>query len=681
MPMSLRKLVLWVVLAAPSVAVAQSIEQTDTTIALPEVVHVTAARMELKGANSAQAVSQMNRDQLVRLAPMSTPDALASMAGVWMQKTNLGGGAPFIRGLTGYHSLLLVDGIRFNNSTFRSGPNQYLNTIDPFTISRIEVLRGLGSVQYGSDALGGVAQLFFQEPAFEENLKVKGGLLVRYADHNMDYTGRVEAGIHSANFALLGGVSYNRFGDIKAGGGLGTLQPTGFNQNSWDVKSRAKLGNKMITAAWQHLVQHNVPLNHQIASGVYSRYHFAPQQRDFGYVRLESFYNSKVVSRMRATVAYLNSVEVREKQKTGSTVFRTERDRVDTGHGAIEVLSDFLPQWKASSGIEYYFDYVNSSASDYNEVSKEKDPVRGLYPDGTVYHNGALFSMHSIDVNRFNISVGARYNLLRLNVSDTLFGNTILKPKALVGHAGMVYKAFKTLHVLASVSTGFRAPNVNDIASFGIADYRYEVPNFDLGPEKSLQYQLGLRAVTPHWRAELQVYRNELSQLISNVASTFQGQDSLDGFKVYKKENINEARIQGFEFDMHAQPLHKVHAFANLTYTLGNNITRQEPLSRIPPLFATIGVDWMIAKSFTWRVEALNASKQDRLSSGDKGDIRIKTGGTPGWVVSNTRMEFRSSHVRINVGVRNIFNQAYRIHGSGVDGIGRNFWISVAVNI
>ena len=98
------------------------------------------------------------------------------MAGVWMQKTNHGGGSPFIRGLTGYYTLILTDGIRFNNSTFRSGPNQYLVTIDQSTLQRMEVLRGQGSVQYGSDAIGGVAQLFFREPEFanQEGLQTTG---------------------------------------------------------------------------------------------------------------------------------------------------------------------------------------------------------------------------------------------------------------------------------------------------------------------------------------------------------------------------------------------------------------------------------------------------------------------------------------------------------------------------
>ncbi len=98
----------------------------------------------------------------------TTPEALIGMNGVFVQKTNHGGGSPFVRGLTGNQTLIMVDGIRMNNSTFRYGPNQYLNTIDAFTINRIEVAKGTGSVQYGTDAIGGVIQVITKEPFFTE---------------------------------------------------------------------------------------------------------------------------------------------------------------------------------------------------------------------------------------------------------------------------------------------------------------------------------------------------------------------------------------------------------------------------------------------------------------------------------------------------------------------------------
>ena len=655
----------------------------DTTIVLNGEVVVTALRMEVSGDAIADAVVIQRQDERIRFAPMSTPDAMAAMAGVWMQKTNHGGGSPFIRGLTGYHTLLLLDGIRFNNSTFRSGPNQYLNTVDVFTLDRMEVLRGQGSVQYGSDGIGGVAQLFFRDPEFSDHDQAiaTGRLYTNYVNYDMEYTGRAEVELGTSKVALLGGYTYKQLGDIKAGGDLGTLYNTGFDEQSWDVKGKVRIGKMQITGGWQHLVQSDVPLYHQLESGNYSRYHFNPQQRDLGFVRLESFRDSKFFSKVRYTLAYLNSLEEREKQRTGSSIKRYEHDNVDTYHAGIEVQSDFSSVWKASSGMEIYHDRIESYAKDKNQDTQEEHEARGLYPDGSIYWNAAIFSLHTIDLNRFNISFGARYNFVKLNVDDPVFGNTTITPQSTVGNAGFVFIINRALDFVASANTGFRAPNLNDVASFGIADYRYEVPNYNLGSEKSFQYQAGIRIHQQKFKFEIFAYQNHLRDLISNVASAYNGQDSLEGFKVYQKENVNEALIKGLEGGFEFRPFNWLSAFGNMTYTYGDNITKDEPLSRIPPLFGRVGSDIKFKKLFTWRFELLAAGKQDRLSSGDKSDPRISEGGTPGWTVLNTRLQYAHRNFRVNTGVQNILNTAYRIHGSGVDGVGRSFLLSLLFEI
>ncbi|NIP87065.1 MAG: TonB-dependent receptor plug domain-containing protein, partial [Planctomycetales bacterium] len=90
--------------------------------------------------------------------------ALQNEVGVLIQSTAAGQASPFIRGLTGQQILILVDGIRLNNSIFRRGPNQYFNTIDPGMVDHIEILRGQGSVLWGSDAIGGVINIVTRSP-------------------------------------------------------------------------------------------------------------------------------------------------------------------------------------------------------------------------------------------------------------------------------------------------------------------------------------------------------------------------------------------------------------------------------------------------------------------------------------------------------------------------------------
>jgi len=75
------------------------------------------------------------------------------------------------------------------------------------------------------------------------------------------------------------------------------------------------------------------------------------------------------------------------------------------------------------------------------------------------------------------------------------------------------------------------------------------------------------------------------------------------------------------------------------------------------------------------------SAEQDRLSDGDIADDRIADGGTPGWNLFNVYAGYNHKYFTINASIQNLFDKAYRIHGSGIDGIGRSFWISLNINI
>ncbi|KAF0244582.1 MAG: iron complex outermembrane recepter [Planctomycetota bacterium] len=121
---------------------------------------ISATRLERPDAEVPRATNLIEPEDLWRDNPRSVPAALKRQPGIMVQSTEYGGGSPSVRGLIGQQVLLMVDGIRINNSIFRFGPNQYLSTVDPFIIDRIEVVRGPGSVLYGSDALGGTISLW-----------------------------------------------------------------------------------------------------------------------------------------------------------------------------------------------------------------------------------------------------------------------------------------------------------------------------------------------------------------------------------------------------------------------------------------------------------------------------------------------------------------------------------------
>ena len=135
-------------------------------------VTVTAERGTVADVERTRPVVTVRDADDFRSRPLATiGNALEGGAGIMAQQSTYGQVSPFLRGLTGYHVLNLIDGVRFNNSTFRSGPNQYLAFVDPAQAQRIEAMLGPASSQFGSDALGGTIQVLTPSPLLARGMQ------------------------------------------------------------------------------------------------------------------------------------------------------------------------------------------------------------------------------------------------------------------------------------------------------------------------------------------------------------------------------------------------------------------------------------------------------------------------------------------------------------------------------
>ncbi len=652
--------------------------QPFSTILYPEIV-ITARRVESDQFDVPEAITVVSTERLRQESSRSTPEALHGMAGVFVQKTNHGGGSPIIRGMIGNQNLLLIDGIRLNNSTFRYGPNQYLSTVDPMAVQRIEVVRGAGSVLYGSDALGGAVQVISKESQFSPaGCRVNAGLTGKWVSHEMENTGRAEISLSDTKIAFTGGFTYNDFGNNHAGKGIEEQDPTGYKSKAADTKIKMKLNDKNeLVLAYQYHRQDDVPRYDQILAG-YKQYHFDPQIRNLGYAKLRSSLANKWYSSINLTAFYSNSDEKRILQKTGQAKITEEHDVVNTYGGLIEVNSNPRADWNFISGIDYYFDKVGSTKA---EFTSDTVYLRGYYPDGASSASLALFSSHTLKVSAFDFVLGGRFSLYRIKIEDPLFEDVDLKPTSFIGSASVIYNLQGHHKIIASVYSAFRAPNINDLSSFGTFNYGIEVPNPSLDPEKSLTTEIGIKSRYQCVSGSIFIYNNQLTNRIDRVAATWNNQDSIDGAKVHQKRNFSEAYTRGVEAELRYDPVSWLSVYGNLTYTFGQNKTADEPLSRIPPLHGGMVFSFKTNQGFWSNVEWYSAEKQDRLSSGDKKDTRIPQGGTPGWNVVHIRAGYSWKWIRVSTGLTNLFNEAYRTHGSGVHGAGRSFWISLNLSV
>lgn len=664
---------LWALLW-PVLVQAQS--DKDSVKSLDEVT-VTATRSSMSVNSVPYSASVVTRNDFNKQVSRTLPEALSGTAGVFIQKTNHGGGSPFVRGLTGNQNLLLLDGIRLNNSIFRYGPNQYMTLVDPFIVERIEIVRGSGSVQFGSDALGGVINMQTHRLAFAKEKKWSARVHGRYTNSGMEWTVRPEWQYSSPRFSFQLGASIKKFGDLKGGDTTGFQRPSGYNEHSFDSKLLLNLGKEwFLTATYQQQQQNDVPVYHKYIKENYALNTSDPLTRYLGYLQIDKNFTSTIFKGLEITLAQQGLREKRFAQKNNSNILREEEDKIQTLSFTVDMPLQFFKNWSANLGAESYYDHINSNRRDINQTNVNANALRGLYPDGARYNSTSLYLMHHIRLGRLNIEAGTRYSQYKARIADTTLGKVTISPRALVFQAGASYAFSTALHLYANLSDGFRAPNIDDLGTLGIVDFRYEIPAYDLKPERALNYEIGLKFHQPAFKMRVALFRNQLSDLITRVKTGTR----INGYDVYIKENVEKGYIWGTEFQWQFD-FHKYwSASGMISYLYGQSETKQEPLRRIPPVHSLTSIEFH-QKRFRTGLRMDWVAKQDRLAQGDKDDNRIPTGGTPGFTLLNLYSTYDFKKAAVQLYFTNIFNADYRTHGSGINGMGRALTIAFTLRL
>ncbi|RXK48250.1 TonB-dependent receptor plug domain-containing protein [Aquirufa rosea] len=607
----------------------------------------------------------------------STPELMMNMPGIFLQKTNHGGGSLFVRGLTGNQTLLMLDGIRFNNSTFRYGPNQYLNTIDPYMLEKVESVMGSGAVQYGSDALTGVVHLYSQKPQFSLNPTWQIGLQKRWGSNDMENTYQGKVQYSQKNWGLLVAGSSKKFGDLIRGNQLGAQSPSGYQESTSQLKFRHQIGqNFEWELGYQGINQQHVPVYHKIVLENFAIHEMEKQQYERVHWRGIASTNKSWAKKITGTWAFQTSLENRRAQKNGSSTLRIESDQVNTQSASVEISSQWTKHWSSTSGFEMYNDWVGSSRTDIQQNTQKITALRGLYPDQSKYAQSSLFSLHHIQIPNYQIELGLRWHQVKATLPDTTLGLSIVSNQALVYTAGISRFISSNSTVYISSSSGFRSPNLDDLGSLGIVDFRYEKPAYQLKPEYSLNVELGYKFENGRFREQISLFRTSLSNLITRVKTS----EIIQGYPVYEKRNVEESYLTGGEWS----GLYRINTRSalqgQLSYVFGQNVTQNEPMRRIPPLHGSVQYFLQIGR-FTTQIEHVFALSQDRLSAGDKSDNRMNPSGTAGWGVLNVQTTYARKYWQISLQLQNLGDVDYRMHGSGINGVGRSIWGQFQINL
>ncbi|SEK41292.1 hemoglobin/transferrin/lactoferrin receptor protein [Colwellia chukchiensis] len=660
-----------------------------------ETITITAERLAINELHSPYSTTLIYQDQFLQQGTRTTVDAIAMVPGVLLQKTAHGQGSPYIRGFTGFRNVFLIDGVRLNNSVFREGPNQYWNTVDPYSIGKFEVVKGPTSVVYGSDAIGGTVNAITQFQSIDEldnETSLTGFYRAASAEQSQVFRASLAQKLTETSGIALG-LSAKDYGDLIAGGSTNEQPNTGYDELNFDFKWLTSIADKYpLTVAYFKTKQNDVPRTHKTLDAI----SFAgtslgkelardtDQDRSLLYIKLATLQHTMFYDTAELSLSYQQQSEVRNRLRTNN---RTDQQGFDINTLGLNInLNKHIDEHTIVYGAEYYRDSVASFAS--NNI------IQGPVADDAHYQWLGLYGQSKYYLNQqVSIDFGTRWSYIEVDadsIKSPLTGNrTSLKSHwhNIVFNARANWQIVpKSKSLYLGIAQGFRAPNLSDLTRFDSArSNEFEIPALTLKPEHYLTLDTGIKYRSNTVNYDIALYYTSIKDQIQRVPT---GAINTDGEFEISKQNIGKGYVYGTELSFDYRVNRQLQAFMKMAYIKGkvdtfpssDHILSREYLSRLMPTNATLGLHYTASSELWWLTSTITAYRAgDRLSTRDRADTqRIPPGGTPGFAVWDIGGGFNlSPALQVTLNIDNILDKNYRIHGSGQNEAGLNIIASV----
>ncbi len=697
---------------------------------------ISASKVEEKKKDVAQKIQVLKSSELQFQNQSSMADVMSNSGNVFVQKSQLGGGSPIIRGFETNKVLMVVDGIRMNNAIYRGGHLQNIITLDNSMMDRVEVVFGPGSVVYGSDAIGGVMSFTTKNPTLSstDDILVKGGAYTRYFSAANGFAANANVSIGSKRFASLTSFTYSNYGDLRQGavrsplvGNFGSrpwyvdringvdsmmvnadtnlqvgsgytqydiLQKFTFKQNDWMThKLNFQLSNSSKIDRYDRLTLMNG------SKPKFAEWYYGPQFRLLGSHTLELTNKNKLYDHARIILGYQSIEESRMDRKFKKELLNHRIEKLDI----FTFNADFVKKvtkHEIRYGLDAYLNKVNSTAYAENIVADTTAIIDTRYPDGGSSMNAvAAYATHTWEItDKLILNDGLRFSNVGLAAmfnDKTFFPfpfNSINQNNSAVnGNIGLIYMPSEKWRLTATGSTGFRAPNVDDLTKvFESVPGKVVVPNPNLKPEYSYSAELG---INHYFAKSINIGVNGYYTLLQNALtvqnSLYNGLDSIDYDGTYSQvmttTNAGSASVYGIEGFISGKLGEYFSILATINYTRGRIQTDSitYPLDHIPPIFGKVSLTYQVQK---FKAEIFtNFSGWKRLAdyniNGEDNYSYALPQGMPGWFTLNLRVGYNfNKNLAIQAACENIMDQNYRNFASNISSPGRNFILTLRGN-
>ena len=697
----------------------------QTTLDPFELTH----KWELEDDERTVSYMDLRPEDLALFPNQTAADMVGSTGKVFIQKSQYGGGSPMIRGFSANRILLVVDGVRMNNAIFRSGNLQNIISVDGNTIQSGEVIMGPGSVMYGSDALGGVIDFHTVVPAYTlgDSTKVNGVSSIQFASASEEKSFHGRVNVQRERFSLLTAFTVSDFGDLRSGsnGPDAYLRPSyvksvfgrdsvhvnpnpsvqigsGYEQINllnkirfqpmpdWDVIYGFHFSETSDIPRYDRLIEER---NGTLRFG---DWYYGPQKWALHNIQVIHNKEHKFLDRMKATFAYQNYQESRNDRPLNDNILRQRTERVQGYTVNVDLEKTLKDSSVVFYGGEFVLNYVGSLGWDKDLNTGLTGAIASRYPDNSSWESNSVYFSYKREINgSFNILGGIRYNQVWINaVFDTSYYafpiNEIRSGTgALSGTLGAVWRLSRLWKINANLASGFRAPNIDDIAKvFDSEPGSVVVPNPSLESEYAYSADIGF-TYTDQDRVQLEIsgFYTILDNAMVRADYLFNGEDSIiyDGqlSKVQAIVNADGAVIYGLVLAGRYNFAGDFWFQGAVNWTQGET-TNSEPLRHVSPLFADGHVMYI---NDNWKVDAFvrynGEMSNQQLAPSEQGKAYLyapdENGDpyVPAWYTINLSASRAIGDFQLIAGIENISDVLYRPYSSGISAPGRNVYGSI----
>jgi hemoglobin/transferrin/lactoferrin receptor protein len=727
-----------ILLMALPYAVIGAHAQQDTLSekTLDEVV-ISANKFIERKRNVNQKVDIITAKTIAGINAQNTGDLLISTGNVFVQKSQQGGSSPVLRGFEASRVLLVVDGIRMNNAIYRAGHLQNVITVDQNMLERVEVLYGPASTLYGSDALGGVIHLRTKTPQLSASgkLKAAGAAFSRFSSANNEKTIHFNMSLGGKRFAWLQAYTYSYFGDLKMGNNYPDEYP-GFGKrshyvarindidsiiNNPDDRVQRFSGYKQWDVTQKFLFRQHETVSHSLnfqfsnSSDVprydrlqdvrngtlrFAEWYYGPQTRWLASYEL-NITSTGFFNQLRANIHYQNIEESRNTREYRRYDRSDKRSEQLTISGYI---FDVRKKWnnnELTMGTDGQLNDVISTAARINLINGAVSALDTRYPNGKNRMNYfGLYAQHLLKLKEGKIILndGIRVNAVMLHstIADNSFFNLPFSEIeqnnfAVTGNLGMVFLPTDDFRVTVGLSSGFRNPNIDDLARVfesSTALKRVVIPNAEIKPEYTYNLDLGItQLIAEKIQFDVTGFYTLFRNAIGLAPYQLNGQDSIlyNGIvsAVYANRNVKKAVTYGFNVNLKIDFTRQLSFFAAVTHTYGrfkNDDGRKIPQDHIPPTFGKTSVNYNHDRFTTEGFVMFNGWKRIKKYNPDGEDNQqyATPDGMPSWFTLNWRNSFSiTKKTLLQFAIENILDRNYRYFASGFSAPGRNYILSL----